>query len=191
MKNITIFLMAIFVLACTNKNKEAAANEHQHEQPETATEPQKPKSPRMAAMAMVGGNHIHIDYSAPSVRGRQIFGGLVAYDEIWVTGAHSATNISFDKDVMIGATHIPAGKYGFFTIPGKEKWTLILNKQWEMHLADLYQQSEDILRMEVSPEVLPAPVEMLTYAVEAVNDRTAVISMSWDNIRISFETKGH
>ncbi|MBX2927759.1 MAG: DUF2911 domain-containing protein [Saprospiraceae bacterium] len=181
--------MAIFVLACSNKNKEAVTNEHQHEQTETAAEPQKPKSPRMAAMAMAGGNHIHIDYSAPSVRGRQIFGGLVAYDEIWVTGAHSATNISFDKDVMIGATQIPAGKYGFFTIPGKEKWTLIFNKQWDMHLADLYQQSEDILRMEVSPEVLPAPIEMLTYAVETPNDRTAVIAMSWDNIRISFEVK--
>lgn len=181
--------MAILVLACSNKNKEAAANEHQHEQAQTAAEPQKPKSPRMAAMAMAGGNHIHIDYSAPSVRGRQIFGGLVAYDEIWVTGAHSATNISFDKDVMIGATLIPAGKYGFFTIPGREKWTLILNKQWDMHLADLYQPSEDILRMEVSPEVLSAPIEMLTYAVEAPNDRTAVISMSWDNIRISFEVK--
>ena len=48
-------------------------------------------SPHTVAMAMVGGAHIHIDYSSPSVRNRIIFGGLLAYDEIWQSGAHNAT----------------------------------------------------------------------------------------------------
>ena len=189
MKQLLFLLFATLLFACSSKDKEQAAHDHPQHQTETAVEQPKPKSPRTAAMAMVGGNHIHIDYSAPSVRGRQIFGGLVAYDEIWVTGAHSATNISFDRDVTIAQTPVPAGKYGFFTIPGKEKWVIIFNQQWEMHLADKYQQSEDILRLEVVPEILAEPLETLTYTVESKGEDRAIISMSWDNVRIAFEVK--
>ena len=48
------------------------------------------KSLHTAAMANIGDNHVHLDYSSPRVRGRQIFGGLVAYDQVWSTGAHNA-----------------------------------------------------------------------------------------------------
>ncbi|MDZ4679462.1 MAG: DUF2911 domain-containing protein [Saprospiraceae bacterium] len=187
MKNITFILMSTLLLACSTKDKDQTG--HQHDPTEVTTESKKPKSPKTSAMAMVGGNHIHIDYSAPSVRGRQIFGGLVAYDEIWVAGAHKATSISFDKAVTIGDKKVPAGKYGFFTIPGKEKWIIILNKQWDMHLADDYQQSEDILRLEVTPEILETPVEMLTYTVNSTDGKNAVVSIAWDMIRISFEVR--
>ncbi len=185
MRNFTIVLISTLLLACSTKDKEQ--DSHQHNTTELAPEAQKPKSPKTSAMAMVGGNHIHIDYSAPSVRGRQIFGGLVAYDEIWVTGAHKATSISFDKDVVIGGKQVPAGKYGFFTIPGKEKWVIILNKQWDMHLADDYQQSEDILRLEVVPETLETPAEVLIYTVTATDSKKATVSVAWDLVRISFE----
>ena len=188
MKHIILLLLVPLFFACTSKSKDQAAHDHQHHQSaETASDSQKPKSPRTASMAMVSDNHIHIDYSAPSVRGRQIFGGLVAFDEIWVTGAHMATNISFDRAVTIGTTQVPPGKYGFFTIPGKEKWTIILNRQWDMHLADKYQASEDILRLEVRPEILSEPVEVLTYKVETKGDNSAEISMSWADVRIAFE----
>lgn len=39
------------------------------------------------AMANIGEAHIHIDYSSPSVRSRTIWGGWVAYDQVWVMGA--------------------------------------------------------------------------------------------------------
>ncbi len=187
MKNITFILLSALILACSPKDKDQTG--HQHDPAEVTTESKKPKSPKTSAMAMVGDNHIHIDYSAPSVRGRQIFGGLVAYDEIWVTGAHKATSISFDKAVTIGDKQVPAGKYGFFTIPGEKKWVIILNKQWDMHLADDYQQSEDILRMEVAPETLEKPVEMLTYTVNTTDGKNAVVSIAWDTVRISFEVR--
>lgn len=154
-----------------------------------ATREAKPKSPKQMAMANVGDNHIHIEYSAPSMRGRQIFGGLVAYDEVWVTGAHKATNISFKQDVLINGTSIPAGKYGFFSIPGQDKWTLILNKDWDMHLADKYTQDNDLLRLEVYPQTLDTPVEMLSFSVTEKDSQTGTISFSWDTIAVSFEVK--
>mgnify|MGYP002001972734 CR=1 FL=1 len=61
-------------------------------------------SPHTVAMAMIGGAHIHIDYSSPSVRNRIIFGGLLAFNEVWQSGAHNATWIESDYDLIINAS---------------------------------------------------------------------------------------
>lgn len=149
--------------------------------------PEASKSPRTSSMAMTGGNHIHIDYSSPSVRGRQVFGGLVAMNEVWVTGAHKATSIQIDKPVTINGKRIEIGKYGLFTIPGENEWIVILNQVWDMHLADDYDQSKDVIRFSVKPENLSETVEALTFEVKEKDQKTTQISMTWDKIKISFE----
>ena len=140
-------------------------------------------------MANVGDVHVHIDYSSPSVRGRVIWGGLVAYDNVWVSGAHSATSVDFSKDVLVNGQLVPAGKYAFFTIPGKEKWTVILNKNYEQHLADDYDPAEDVLRFEVVPTVLDEQVESLTYQVLPSLGGAGAISLSWDKLAIVIPIK--
>ena len=67
------------------------------------------KSPHRIAMANIGDAHVHIEYGSPGVRGRTIWGGLVAYDQVWAAGAHNATKISFSKAVKIGTTKVEAG----------------------------------------------------------------------------------
>ena len=161
---------------------ESESHEMHEEKPAEA-----PKSPRNSVMAMTGGNHIHIDYSAPSARGRQIFGGLVAYDEVWVTGAHKATTIKFDQDVLIDGKELKSGKYGLFTIPGKDEWTVILNQDWDMHLADDYKDVNDIIRIKVKPETLNETAEALTFDVKEKDAKTTTIAMSWDKTKISFD----
>lgn len=140
-------------------------------------------------MEIVDGNHIHIDYSSPSVRGRQIFGGLVAYGEVWATGAHKATWIQFDKLVTIGDQNIPAGKYGLFTIPGEKEWTVIINQVWDMHLADDYDASKDVIRITCTPETLDNTVESLTYQVQKIASQTTEIAIAWDKTKIKFVVK--
>jgi hypothetical protein len=152
-----------------------------------STRKKKPASPKQQAMAMVGENHIHIEYSAPSVRGRVIWGGLVPYGKVWSTGAHKATSVNFPEAVIINGTEIPAGKYGFFTIPGKETWTIIINKVWDMHLADDYQETEDEIRFEVTPEKLAEIQEVLNYSVVSTGDEVGAISVAWEHLKISFE----
>jgi hypothetical protein len=149
--------------------------------------PEASKSPRTAAMAMIGGNHIHLDYSSPSVRGRQVFGGLVSMNEVWVTGAHKATSIQFDKPLTIDGKRIEAGKYGFFTIPGENEWTVILNQVWDMHLADDYDQSKDVIRFIVKPEQLSETVEALTFEVKEKDPKTTQITVAWDKTKIAFD----
>lgn len=123
-------------------------------------------SPERIAMASIDGCHVHIVYSSPGIKGRVIWGGLVPFNQLWVTGAHHATKISFNKNVLINGQKLSAGEYAFFTIPGKEHWTLIFNKKPNQHLADDYQQNQDALRLEVTPEQLPGSVQRLTYRVK-------------------------
>ncbi|MEP0987117.1 DUF2911 domain-containing protein [Ekhidna sp.] len=148
----------------------------------------KPKSPHTSAMAMINDAHVHIDYSSPRVRGRVIFGGLVAYDEVWVSGAHRATWLDTNKELLINGQVLPKGKYGFFTIPGKEEWTVILNKNWDQHGADEYSADEDVMRFSVTPEELSEVKEELTYTV-AKDDDGGQISLEWEKVRISFDFK--
>lgn len=184
---ILITLVTIFWSCGTSDHNSNENNHSNHNEKVSQDDNIKPKSPKQTAMANIGDNHIHIEYSAPSVRNRQIFGGLVAYDEVWVAGAHKATNITFQEDVIINKKLIPAGKYGFFTIPGKEKWTIILNESWDMHLADDYNQEKDILRFATLPQHLEEPVESLTYDLEVLDENTVRTSLSWADTKISFE----
>jgi hypothetical protein len=188
-------LLAFFLLsvACKNNQTEtaAAADEHANHQaaPQETTAAKKPLSPRTSTMANIGDTHVHIDYSSPGVRDRTIWGGLVAYDQVWVTGAHKATSINFDQDVVINGTKIPAGTYGFFTIPGKEEWTLIINKNHEQHLADDYDSALDMVRIKAIPETTSEKVEALTYKVEATKGKMGLISVAWDHLKVSFEVE--
>lgn len=146
----------------------------------------KPKSPRIAVMEMVGNNHVHIDYSSPSVRGRNIWNGLVAYGQVWATGAHKATWIEFSQDVIINSQLIPKGKYGLFTIPDKKEWTIILNKDWDMHLADNYNSVNDVIRIKVNPNKNKDITEALTYKVKSLNNKKGQVSISWEYLSVSF-----
>lgn len=159
----------------------------QHEQHKTSTDSIKVKSPRTSAMAMVGNNHVHIDYGSPSVRGRNIWNGLVAYKQVWATGAHKATWIEFSENVKINNQPIPKGKYGFFTIPDKNEWILILSKDWDMHLADDYASENDVIRINVKPKKNKNLVEKLTYEVIPSGQSKGTISMSWEYVTVSFE----
>jgi len=92
---------------------------------------------------------------------------------------------------MIEGQKIAAGTYGFFTIPGKEEWVLILNKNAEQHLADDYDAAEDVIRIMAKPEVLEEPVEALTYEVIPGEDGKGIISVSWEKIKVAFSIQNN
>ena len=180
-KEIIVLLVMLFVVQI------GIAQHEGHQMADTTATSKKPASPRLSAMAMIGDNHVHIDYGSPSVRGRIIWNGLVAYNQVWATGAHNATWIDFSKDVEIEGKHIPKGKYGFFTIPGESEWVLIINKSWDMHLADDYNQENDILRINVKPKKNKTLVEALTYEVIATGKSQGQVKLSWENLNVSFD----
>ncbi|WP_018619808.1 DUF2911 domain-containing protein [Spirosoma luteum] len=166
-----------------------ALAQHENHRVKTDTAKVKPKSPRLTAMAMVGTNHVHIDYGSPSVRGRTIWNGLVTYNQVWATGAHKATWIEFGQDIIIQGEVIPKGKYGFFTIPADKEWTLIISKDWDMHLADDYNEQNDVVRLKTVPNKNATLSESLTYQVKETGNNKGRVSMSWENLTVSFDFK--
>ena len=193
-KNYLIILSSMIIFSCSSNKEEGKVEDssvHAHHihtaTPELATS----KSPRTAAMANIGSNHVHLDYSAPSVRGRKVFGGLVALGEVWVTGAHSATSISFNEDLIIEGESIKGGKYALFTIPRESGWTVILNSNYEQHLADDYDESLDVVRFETENIQSEEIVEQLRFEVIQSNPQKGELKFSWENkgFVLKLETK--
>jgi hypothetical protein len=147
-------------------------------------------SPKRVSMKTIGDTHIHIEYGSPGVKGRMIWGGLVAYDQVWATGAHNATSIDFSKDVTIGGKKIPKGKYALFTIPGKTEWTIILNTNYQQHLADAYNISEDIVRVKVKPVRKQQVTQRLTYSV-IPSGKDAGVMIEWEYLSVTLPIKVH
>ncbi len=140
-------------------------------------------------MEMIGDAHIHIDYSSPGVRGRIIFGGLVGYDNVWQAGAHNATWIETNKDLIINDEILPKGKYGFFTIPSKKDWTIMINKNWEQHGKDDYDEKDDVIRFKVKPTISTEITEHLEYRVNKISESEGTISLAWEKVTINFPFK--
>ena len=124
-----------------------------------------------------------LEYGRPKVKERVIWGGLVPYDKMWRTGANEATTIFFDKDVTIEGKKLAAGTYALFTIPGKEKWTIIFNKNAKQWGTKSYDEGQDALRIKVTPTSIEH-VEEMTFAIEG-----SKISLHWEKLAVSFAVK--
>jgi hypothetical protein len=188
-----LLLMLLACASCTNKKSVDIVETKPQEVPliydgviiQKQVEPDTiKKSIKAFAKATVGDATISITYHSPAVRGRIIWGGLVPYDQVWVTGAHMATTLESSRDLIIGNTIIPAGKYGLFTIPSKDQWTFILNKNWQQHLADEYSESEDIIRVVLSTQASDHQ-ERLRYELIPDDSNTVSIIMHWEKIQFS------
>ena len=143
-------------------------------------------SPNATVGQTIGVSKVEIAYSRPSARGREIFGGLVPFGEVWRTGANEATTISFSTPVRIEGNALEAGTYGFFTIPGPDQWTLIFNETAKQWGAYNYDSSTDALRVQVEPESASAR-EMMTFSFHDVTDSTATVALRWSETRVPFK----
>ena len=139
-------------------------------------------SPKETTTGEINGVEVIINYCAPSVKGRKIWGELVPYDKIWRAGANEATTIEFGKDISIQNNKLPAGKYSFFVIPNKEKCTLIFNNDFKQWGSYNYSMDKDQLRIDVRPILNSKGIEKLVYEI---SDKT--IYLKWSNWIISFD----
>lgn len=141
----------------------------------------KPASPPAKAEGTIDGIKVTVDYSAPSAKGRKIMGELVPYGKVWRTGANATTAIEFSGDVKVEGKTLAKGKYGLYTIPGENEWTIIINKVATGSPYD-YSDKEDVLRVTVKPGKSKSFVETFAVAVEKNN-----VVLSWENTSVSFK----
>jgi hypothetical protein len=140
-------------------------------------------SPKAAVIQTVGFTEIRIDYNRPGVKERVIWGGLVPYNKVWRAGANEATKFIFSTDVKINGKTLKAGSYGFFVIPTKEKWTIIFNKVADQWGAFEYNEAEDALRFEVTPEE-GSMQEWLAYTITKTSKNSAVVKLEWEKLKV-------
>lgn len=141
----------------------------------------KPRvSPPESVTGKIGDATIVIHYSSPSVKGRKIWGELVPYDKVWRAGANEATTFETDKDIKIGDKLLPAGKYGFFLVPGENStWVTAFNKVPNQWGAFKYDETQDQLRVNISATPLSTQQEMLIYKITPQG-----FSLDWDKLSI-------
>jgi len=143
-------------------------------------------SPPAQASVMVGGKAITIRYSAPSVRGRKIFGpgGLLSRDPtypVWRAGANSSTSLQTAADLSAGILHIPKGEYTLYvSVKDPDAWELIVSKetgQWGLD----YHPEKDLGRVKMTMSKPAAPVEHLKYTLTAEGTDAVKLQLEWEN----------
>ncbi len=139
----------------------------------------RPSPPATAQCELAGGKTVTIDDSSPRKNGRNVFPDVVTYGKVWRTGANEATTFVTTGDVMVGSTHVPAGSYTLFTLPGKDKWTLIISKKTGEWGTDYPGEKEDLARVEMKAGTATAPVENFTISFERAGNGCN-LKLSWD-----------
>jgi len=138
-------------------------------------------SPPAQAQVALDGKIVTIDYNAPSMRGRKIFGGLVPYDHWWRTGANPATTLKTAVNLKIGSLTVPAGTYTIYSIPSETQWKLIINKQTGQW-GTVYNQNQDLGRTAMQKGPTPsAPVEVFAIKFENTKGKKTELHLIWEN----------
>ncbi|HEX6202409.1 MAG TPA: DUF2911 domain-containing protein [Thermoanaerobaculia bacterium] len=141
-------------------------------------------SPKAKVEQRVGVTDVAVEYHRPGVKGRTVWGELVPFGEPWRTGANERTTVSFSTPVTVGGTRLDAGTYGLVTIPGEEKWTVVLSKDAEAWGAFTYEPDNDAVRVEVTPRRVPH-TEWLDFDFENLTPRSADLVVRWAELAVA------
>ena len=147
-------------------------------------------SPASEVEQMVGLTEIEIEYSRPSMRGREVFGNLVPFGKVWRTGADNSTKISFDTDVIISGKTIQSGTYSIFSIPNKESWEIIfysdvelwgVPRDWSENKI-VFSSMFDVKKLKKSNTV-----ETFTISFNDLTNNDVNLSISWENTSVDIK----
>jgi hypothetical protein len=145
-------------------------------------------SPAAEASATIGGKAVTIKYSAPSVKGRKIFGadGILKSDPtypVWRAGANNATALHTEGDLTIGSLSVPKGDYTLYVLPEDSGWKLIVNKQTGQW-GTVYQEAQDLGRVPMKMAKPASTVETMKYTLAGTGNK-GTLTLEWDNVSAS------
>jgi hypothetical protein len=136
----------------------------------------------------IGITDITINYHRPLANGRQIWGKVVPYGQVWRAGANENTTITFTDPVTIEGQPLEKGTYGLHMIPGENQWTVIFSKTSTAWGSFSYKQDEDALRVNVKSQPAEAH-NALAYDFDDVKPDSTVVTMSWDKVAVPFKVE--
>jgi hypothetical protein len=148
--------------------------------------------PRQSQHALVtqriGITDITVNYHRPLANGRQIWGKVVPYGNVWRAGANENTTISFSDPVTVQGQALDKGTYGLHMIPGETQWTVIFSKNATSWGSFTYKQEEDALRVNVKPQTAEAH-DALAYDFDDVKADSTVVTMRWEKVAVPFKVE--
>jgi hypothetical protein len=146
------------------------------------------QSQHAVIMQRIGVTDITVNYHRPLANGRQIWGKLVPYGQVWRAGANENTIVTFTDPVTIEGQPLDKGTYGLHMIPSENQWTVIFSKMSTAWGSFSYKQDEDALRVTVKPQ--PAELhDALTYDFDDVKPDSAVVTLRWDKVAVPFKVE--
>jgi hypothetical protein len=135
---------------------------------------------------IIGLSEVSISYHRPGVKGREIWGNVLKYDEVWRAGANEPTLFTFSDDVTIEGKKLGAGTYRFVVIPSKTGgWSLIFNSETK-NWGTVYEAKYDTVKLLVKPEVGPLE-EWMSFSFTDLTPASARVVLAWEKIRLSFK----
>jgi len=134
----------------------------------------------------IGITDITINYHRPLANGRQVWGKLVPYGQVWRAGANENTTITFSDPVTIEGQALEKGTYGLHMIPGENQWTVIFSKNASSWGSFTYKQDEDALRVNVKPQTAESH-DALAYDFDDVKPDSTVVTMRWEKVAVPFK----
>lgn len=143
-------------------------------------------SPAAMLRQTIGLTDVTVNYHAPSVRGRKVFGGLVPYGEMWRAGANEATLVTFQDELFLNNERVPAGTYSFFIFPQSDSlWHVVLNKDTTLWGLEGYNELDDVAYLEVKPLKSDVFVETMQFSFSDISTNKAKLNLAWENTRMS------
>ena len=146
-------------------------------------------SPFETRSITIGLTTISFEYSSVGIKGREVWGGLVPYDQVWRIGANENTIFEVTDDVLIDGQPLKAGRYAMHSIPGEDSWILIFSTFSEAWGSYFYDESEDALRIEVTPEKMNSTYEWMKFSFEEYTDTSVDMSMKWAGLKVPFRVE--
>lgn len=147
----------------------------------------KKHSPEQTIEYINNDLEIEVFYNRPYKKGREIFGDLVPFGEVWRTGANEATTFETNQSLSVAGKELEAGKYTLWTIPGPEQWQVIFNSKMYPWGVDWNGEpgrdpAQDILTATVPIQELTTVVEQFTISVRDTEGLS--LMLEWDQTRI-------
>jgi hypothetical protein len=145
-------------------------------------------SPYDSTVVALGDAQAKVCYGRPARRDREIFGGLVPFDTLWRTGANEPTTIHVPVAAEIAGVAVQPGSYSLYTVPGREQWTIIVNRsvdQWgiESQYTEAV-RAQEVGRGQVPVEAIPTAEETFTIDAEQTAPDAANLVLTWENTRV-------
>ncbi|HTW65005.1 MAG TPA: DUF2911 domain-containing protein [Bryobacteraceae bacterium] len=137
-------------------------------------------SPPAETSVSIAGKNIRINYSAPSMRGRKIFGGLEPYGKVWRAGANAATSLHTDAPLDIAGLMLPKGDYTLFVYLDPKQWQLIVSKatgEWGLD----YDKGQDYGRVKMEMSKPAKPVETYKMTLTSLGGNKGKLQLAWEN----------